>query len=50
MAYTRQGGSDVFTKLLKNAGLDTPFEESCLRGVCEAAKKWLDEFDLTGLE
>lgn len=50
MAYTRQGGSDVFTKLLKNAGLDTPFEESCLRGVCETAKKWLDEFDLTGLE
>lgn len=50
MAYTRQGGSDVFTKLLKNAGLDTPFEESCLKSVCETAKKWLDEFELTGLE
>lgn len=50
MAYTKQGGSDVFTKLLKNAGLDTPFEESCLRGVCETAKEWLDNYDLTGLE
>ena len=38
MAYTRQGGSRVFTELLKNAGLDSPFEESCLRGVCETAK------------
>lgn len=50
MAYTKQGGSDVFTQLLKNAGLDTPFEESCLRGVCETAKEWLDNYDLTGLE
>ena len=27
-----------------------PFEESCLRGVCETAKDWLDHYDLTGLE
>ena len=50
MAYTRQGGSCVFTELLKNAGLDSPFEESCLRGVCETAKQWLDNYDLTGIE
>lgn len=50
MAYTKQGGSRVFTELLKNAGLDSPFEESCLRGVCEAAKAWLDSYDLTGIE
>ena len=50
MAYTRQGGSRVFTELLKNAGLDSPFEESCLRGVCETAKQWLDNYDLTGIE
>ncbi len=49
MAYTKQGGSCVFTELLKNAGLDSPFEESCLRGVCEAAKAWLDGYDLTGI-
>mgnify|MGYP003219931044 FL=1 len=36
-------------ELLKNAGLTTPFEESCLRGVSEAAKAWLDSYDLTGI-
>ena len=50
MAYTVQGGSRTFTDLLKNAGLTTPFDEACLRGVCEAAAKWLDGFDLTGIE
>lgn len=49
MAYTSQGGSRVFTELLKNAGLKTPFDEECLRGVCEAAKQWLSEFDLEGI-
>ncbi|MBE6538506.1 MAG: M3 family oligoendopeptidase [Ruminococcaceae bacterium] len=49
MAYTEQGGSRVFTELLKNAGLDSPFDESCLRGVCEKANEWLAKFDLTGI-
>ena len=49
MAYTMQGGSRVFTELLKNAGMDSPFDEACLRGVCEAASRWLDSFDLTGI-
>ena len=50
MAYTRQGGSRTFTELLKHAELDSPFEESCLRGVCETARDWLDKFDLTGIQ
>ena len=50
MAYTEQGGSRVFTELLQNAGLESPFEESCLRGVCETAKQWLEHFDLQGIE
>lgn len=49
MAYTRQGGTRVFTELLKNAGLDSPFEEKCLREVCETAKNWLTDFDLNGI-
>ena len=49
MAYTRQGGSRTFIDLLKNAELDSPFEENCLRGVCETAGKALGEFDLTGI-
>ena len=49
MAYTEQGGSRVFTELLKNAGLDSPFEEACLKGVCQVADAWLKNFDLTGI-
>ena len=49
MAYTSQGGSRTFTELLRNAGLDSPFEESCLRGVCAAAEKWLAAYDLSGI-
>ncbi len=50
MAYTCQGGSRTFTDLLKNAGLETPFDESCLRRVCAAARRWLADFDMTGIE
>ncbi len=50
MAYTRQGGSRTFTELLRNAGLDTPFDETCLRTVCEAAGAWLDGYDLSGIQ
>ena len=50
MAYTRQGGSRVFTELLKNAGLESPFEESCLRDVCATANAWLEAYDLTGID
>ena len=49
MAYTRQGGSQVFTELLANAGLASPFDPSCLAGVCEKASKWLAEYDLSGV-
>ncbi len=49
MAYTKQGGSCVFTDLLKNAGMESPFEEETLKGVCETAAKWLSEFDMEGI-
>ena len=50
MAYAQQGGSRTFTELLKNAGLESPFDEKCLRGVCETASKWLAGVDMTGIE
>ena len=50
MAYTRQGGSKVFTELLANAGLESPFDENTLRGVCGKAGKWLADYDLSGIE
>ncbi|MBR5731489.1 MAG: M3 family oligoendopeptidase, partial [Firmicutes bacterium] len=49
MAYTRQGGSKVFTELLKGADLGSPFEEETLKGICEQADRALDDFDLTGI-
>lgn len=49
MAYTVQGGSRTFTDLLKNAGLESPFDQSCLRGVCAQANEWLENYDLTGI-
>ena len=49
MAYTKLGGSCVFTQLLEKAKLDSPFEEKCLGTVCEKAKAWLDSFDMKGI-
>ncbi len=49
MAYTVQGGSCTFVELLKNAGLDTPFDEITLKTVCEVADNWLEKYDLTGI-
>ena len=45
MAYTSLGGSEVFTDLLKKAGLTSPFDEECLQKVSQAAAEWLDAFD-----
>lgn len=50
MAYTRQGGSDVFTELIRKAGLGSPFDESTLREICGKASAWLDDYDLSGLD
>ena len=49
MAYTEQGGSCVFTELLKNAGLESPFGDACLKNVCDTARQWLSDFDLEGI-
>ena len=50
IAYTEQGGSQVFTKLIENAGLKSPFEEDTIREVCEKADSWLNAYDLTGID
>ena len=50
MAYTVQGGSRVFTELLENAGLESPFDENTLKGVCKKASDWLEGYDLEGIE
>ena len=50
MALVRQGGSRPFIEIITNAGLHSPFDEECLKTVCGTAQKWLDEFDLSGIE
>ncbi|MCQ2435384.1 MAG: M3 family oligoendopeptidase [Clostridia bacterium] len=50
MAYTVQGGSRMFTELLRNAGLETPFDENCLKSVCGKAMEFLCNYDLHGIE
>ena len=36
--------------LIERAGLRSPFDEECLKNVCDTAKQWLDAFDLSGIE
>ena len=50
MKYTEQGGSRTFTELLEAGGLQSPFDEECLKGVCEKAKAFLEDYDLSGIE
>ena len=50
LAFAKQGGSRTFVELLQHAGLASPFDENCLRTVCEKAAKWLEEFDISGIE
>lgn len=43
--FTRLGGSDVFTSLLSKAGLESPFDENCIKKVSERANQWLQNFN-----
>ena len=49
LTYSKLGGSQVFTELLRSAKLESPFEERCLRGICEKANAFLEQFDLSGI-
>jgi M3 family oligoendopeptidase len=49
MAYTRLGGTKTFTDLLQAADMVSPFDETCLRTVCERASEWLANYDLEGI-
>ncbi len=48
--YTKLAGTKTFTELLEAAGLPSPFDEATLRGVCEKAAAWLDDFDLSDIQ
>lgn len=42
-------GTKKFTDLVKDAGLESPFDEETLKSVCKEASDWLDNFDKTKL-
>ena len=50
LRYTRLGGSMVFTDLLREASLLSPFDESCMEAICREAESFLDAYDLSGIE
>lgn len=50
LAYTRPAGTKTFCELVDIAGLASPFGDDALREVAEAAGKWLDDYDLSGME
>lgn len=50
MAYTKQGGSDTFTNLLKKADLNSPFEENTLKEICKKVDAFLSNYDLAGVK
>ena len=50
MKYTKLGGSMVFTDLLKESGLNSPFDEDSIREICAEAEQYLDNYDLSGIE
>ena len=50
MKYTKLGGSMVFTDLLKESELDSPFDEASLKEICAEAEAFLERYDLSGIE
>ena len=50
MAYTRPAGTKTFKELVAGAGLDSPFGEEAMKTIAEAAGKWLEAYDLTGID
>lgn len=42
-------GTKKFTDLVKDSGLESPFDGETLKSVCEEAAKWLDRFDKSEL-
>ncbi len=49
-AYTRPAGTKTFKELVAGAGLDSPFGEEAMKTIAEAAGKWLEAYDLTGID
>ena len=50
MSYTRLGGSMVFTDLLAQAGLRSPFDPECLKDIAGKVREYLDGVDMESID
>ena len=50
LAYSKLGGSMVFTDLLASAGLRSPFDPECLKSIAGKVKAYLDTFDMAEID
>ena len=50
LKYTELGGSMVFTDLLAEAGLRSPFDPESLCSIAKSVKAYLDTFDMTEID
>ena len=50
LKYSRLGGTMTFTELLHEAGLGNPFDAETLKRICLAANRYLENYDLSGIE
>lgn len=49
MTYTSFAGTKTFRDLVAAAGLDSPFEDTALSAIAQAASQWLEDCDLSGI-
>ena len=45
----KAGGSLSFVDLVKLAGLNSPFEDGCLKHVVDHVDNWLKDFNITNM-
>ena len=50
LTYTRLGGSMVFTDLLAQAGMRSPFDAESLRDIAGKVRAYLDSFDMESID
>lgn len=44
--FSKKAGTMTFIDLLKSSGLCSPFEEGCVKEICEGAEKALENLDV----
>ncbi len=50
MKYVSKAGTQTFTELIETAGMISPFGDTALKDIAEAATTWLNDFDEAALK